>query len=329
MIVVSIMVIGGIALARLPLAFLPNIDVPFIVVNVPYPNSNPSQIEKEIAKPVEEVLATLPGMKHLNSRSSADNVFCFLEFNWGDDLDIVRMQVSEKMELVKADLPDGIGEIRIFTWNTAEIPVIEGRISARGVDLSSNYDLLEARVINPIRRVSGVARVDLDGVAPREIFIELSLAAIKAHSVDVGDVIRRMSGAASNLVLGQVNASGLRYSARAVGSFESIEALVDSGATCALVPETILAGLGVVRIDRQTFVIADGTRVERDIGEAVIRIDGRPRTSVVVFGDANAEPLLGAVTLEEFGLGIDPVGRRLVPMPGYLVGLNPEDAHDS
>ena len=123
--------------------------------------------------------------------------------------------------------------------------------------------------------------------------------------------------------------SAIELAAGPGGPFESLEALVDSGAAYTLVPGTILARLGVARIDRQTFVIADGSRVERDIGEAVVRIGGRARTSVVVFGDADAEPLLGAVTLEEFGLGIDPVGRRLVPVPGYLVGLNPEDAHDS
>ena len=123
--------------------------------------------------------------------------------------------------------------------------------------------------------------------------------------------------------------SAIELAAGAAGPFESLEALVDSGATYTLVPETILGRLGAARIDRQTFVIADGSRVERDIGEAVVRIDGRTRTSVVVFEDANAEPLLGAVTLEEFGLGIDPVGRRLVPVPGYLAGLNLEDAHDS
>ena len=47
---------------------------------------------------------------------------------------------------------------------------------------------------------------------------------------------------------------------------------------------------------------------------------------MVVFGDEDAEPLLGAVTLEEFGLGVDPVRRRLVPVDGYLVGLRPGSA---
>ena len=53
--------------SRLPLAFLPEVDVPFIGIQIPYPNSNPTQVEKEIAKPVEEVLATLPGVKKLRS----------------------------------------------------------------------------------------------------------------------------------------------------------------------------------------------------------------------------------------------------------------------
>ncbi|MFQ5878446.1 MAG: efflux RND transporter permease subunit, partial [Acidobacteriota bacterium] len=217
----------GIALARLPLAFLPNIDVPFIGIVIPYPNSNPTQVEKEITKPVEEVLATLSGVKRLRTTSTADSAEFFLQFDWGDDLDVVRMQVSEKLDLVRQDLPEGIGEILVFSFNTASLPVVQARISAEGVDLSENYELLEARVINRIRRVPGVARVDLDGVAPREIRIDLVLDRIKEHRVDVGALIGRLQGASSNLILGEVHAGGLRYTARAIGTFESLEAIRD------------------------------------------------------------------------------------------------------
>ncbi len=171
MLLVCVIVLGGIAVSRLPLAYLPEVDVPFIHVEIPYPNSNPTQVEKEITKPVEEVLSTLSGVKKLRSESSADSAEVTMEFSWGQDLDIVRMQVSEKMEQVKPSLPPGIGEVMIYSFNTNDIPVIEGRISAKGVDLSENFELLEARVLNPIRRVPGVARVDLNGVAPREISI--------------------------------------------------------------------------------------------------------------------------------------------------------------
>ena len=110
------------------------------------------------------------------------------------------------------------------------------------------------------------------------------------------------------------------------GPPEEIAALADTGATHTLVPAPTLRRLGVEPIGRQTFLIAGGSRVEREIGQVSIRLGDRSRTTVVVFGDEDAEPLLGAVTLEEFGLGADPVGRRLVPVDGYLVGLRPGGA---
>ena len=227
MALLSVMVVGGIAMARLPLAFLPNVDVPFIGITIPYPNSNPTQIEKQITKPVEEVLATLPGVKRLGSTSTADSAEFQIEFTWGHSLDIVRMQVSEKMNQVKPGLPPGIGDILIFSFNTSDIPVVQARIAAEGVDLSKNYDLLQARVVNRIRRVPGVARVDLDGVKPREIYIDLVLDRVKEHAVDLGALIQKLQGASSNLVLGQISHDGLRYTARALGAFGSIEALQD------------------------------------------------------------------------------------------------------
>ena len=227
MLLISVLVLGGIAIARLPLAYLPEIDVPFIGVQIPYPNSNPKEIEREIVKPVEEVLSTLAGVKTLNATASADNAEFFLEFDWGHELDVVRMQVSEKMDQVKAELPVSIGEIVIFSFNTSDIPVVQARVSAKGVDLSESYDLIEARILNRIRRVPGVARVNLEGVEPREIYIDLILDRVKQHNVDVGALIAQLQGASSNLVLGQIEDGGLRFSARALGEFTTVEELGD------------------------------------------------------------------------------------------------------
>lgn len=227
MILVSILVLGGIAMARLPRAYLPEVDVPFIMVQVPYPNSNPTQVEKEIVKPIEETLSTLAGVKKLNSEAHADGADFFLEFEWGQELDIVRMQVGEKVEQIKPDMPAGVGEILIFSFNTSDIPVVQARLSARGVDLSANYDLLEARVANRLRRIPGVARVTLEGVEPREIDIDLVLDKIREHRVDVGALISQLQGASSNVVLGQIEADGLRFTARAVAGFESLEEIGD------------------------------------------------------------------------------------------------------
>lgn len=97
------------------------------------------------------------------------------------------------------------------------------------------------------------------------------------------------------------------------------DALVDTGATYTLVPRSLIAGLGISAQEHDQFVLADGRRVERDIAVCLVRLDGRMRSTVCVIDDAAPDTLLGAVTLEEFGLAVDPVNRRLVRAEKYLV----------
>ncbi len=105
--------------------------------------------------------------------------------------------------------------------------------------------------------------------------------------------------------------------------FEAVQALVDTGATYTLVPRAVLQGLGVVPEERWPFTLADGRTVEYDVAQIQVRLDGRRRYTVVVFGDDGAQCLLGVVTLEELRLGVDPVNRRLIPVPGVLMALFP------
>lgn len=100
--------------------------------------------------------------------------------------------------------------------------------------------------------------------------------------------------------------------------FETVEALVDTGATYTTVPAPLLERLGIAAHVRDTFILADGRRVDRDIGRAWVRVDGRAELTLVVFGDPET-PSLGAYTLEGLRLAADPVSRRLVPVPGLLL----------
>ncbi len=109
------------------------------------------------------------------------------------------------------------------------------------------------------------------------------------------------------------DAAGRRY--------EQVEALVDTGAIYTTVPASLLEHLGVIAHVRDTFIVADGRRVERDIGRAWVRVDGRTELTLVVFGEPDAPALLGAYTLEGLRLAADPVARRLVPVPGLLLRI--------
>jgi predicted aspartyl protease len=90
--------------------------------------------------------------------------------------------------------------------------------------------------------------------------------------------------------------------------------LVDSGATYSVVPGSTLAALGIEPQRPQRFLLANGDVLERGVGEAGFRFQGEPRTSPVVFGDADDVYLLGAVTLETLGYMLDPFRRELLPL---------------
>ena len=104
--------------------------------------------------------------------------------------------------------------------------------------------------------------------------------------------------------------------------YEMVETLVDTGATYTALPAPLLHSLGVEPHVRDTFVLADGRRVERDIGRTWIRVGGRTELTLVVFGESGAPPLLGAYALEGLRLAADPVGRRLSPVPGLLLSTS-------
>ena len=106
------------------------------------------------------------------------------------------------------------------------------------------------------------------------------------------------------------------------GPAASIEPVVDTGAGFSVVPAALLERLGVQPVEQEEFRLADGEVRVYPVGEARFRIDGRERTTPVVFGDDGVF-LLGAVTLQIFGLVADTTAHRLVPARLLLVGIQP------
>ena len=102
------------------------------------------------------------------------------------------------------------------------------------------------------------------------------------------------------------------------GTARSLEALVDTGAGYSVVPRPILEALGCQPLRTQRVILADGRIEEWSVGQVEVECEGRRTTTPVLMGPPAGPLLLGATTLEELGLGIDPLNRRLVPVDLYL-----------
>ncbi len=220
---ICVIVLGLISMKQLKLAFLPKVDFPAMAAEVVYPNQSPDLIEREVTRPLEEALSTLKGVRKISSESNADGATVRLEFAWGMELDLIRLEMGLKVEEVKPQLPEGVQHVSIFSFNTNDIPIIESRISAPGIDLSENYDLLEKHIKQKLERVPGVAKVQLGGVLPKEVSIDLKLDAINAYNVDVETIIKRLSQDNVALSAGNFKANGLMYNIRSMGKIRSLE----------------------------------------------------------------------------------------------------------
>lgn len=103
------------------------------------------------------------------------------------------------------------------------------------------------------------------------------------------------------------------------GSPRRVEALVDSGAGYSVIPRPLLDPLGCRPQRLQRVVFADGRVEEWPVTQVEVECEARRGISTVLMGPPGAQTLLGATTLQELGLGIDPVNHRLVPVELYPV----------
>jgi HAE1 family hydrophobic/amphiphilic exporter-1 len=219
-----LVVLGSVALIRLPLGFMPEVEEPQLFVQVPFENSTPAQTERLVIRPLEEALGSVKGVTNMWSMCDTRGGRVRLNFAWGHEMSLARAEVIERVDRIRRDLPDTIGDITISgSWdsNEEDSPILEGRLSSNR-DLSESYDLLERKIVRPLERIPGVASVSLDGVNPKEVRINLRAEDLEAHRIDIRDVSRAIRGGNFDLSAGTLRTSDRRLTVRTVGTLDSV-----------------------------------------------------------------------------------------------------------
>ena len=106
--------------------------------------------------------------------------------------------------------------------------------------------------------------------------------------------------------------------------FETVEALVDTGSTFSIVPAGLLHSLGVTVFDEVPMRLADGSLTIDQVGNTMIRLEGKRIITPVIFGREGEPSLLGVVALETALLAVDPVNLRLISTEGLKMSARIE-----
>ena len=226
MVFVSMVSVGLVAGRLLPLEYFPALDVPFIILDIPYQGSTPEEVEREITRPTEEVIATLSGVKRLESTSTANGSRLEVIFDWGTDVATKAVEARERVEAIRDQLPSDVRRINVLKFNLTDMPVLTLRISSER-DLSTAYDMLMRRLVRPLERIQGVARVDFQGIEPREVRIELIADRVVAHGIDLVELQTLLSEINFSDSAGLIRDSDTRYRVNPRGELQSIDEIRD------------------------------------------------------------------------------------------------------
>lgn len=292
--------LGVMSSRLLPLEFLPELEIPFIAVVAPYENSTPEEVEREITRPVEEALATLSGLKRMNSTSSAGQSQTVLVFDWDQDMGAAGIDARSKVDSIQQRLPKDLRRVQVFTMDTGDQPIVTLRISSQR-DLSDAYSLLDRNLKRRLERLPGVSKVELEGVNPQEIRILLDPGRIAAHGIELNQLQRRLERSNFAVSGGLLTSGGLRLSVRPTGEFRTLDEIRgflvdDSGVRLSDIARVELRSPDRNYGRRLDGAYAIGINVYRSTGANMVEVADRVIEEIAAVGEL---PAMQGITLFE------------------------------
>ncbi len=227
MIILSIIVIGILSLNRLPLTFLPEISSSTLRIDVPYPSSSPQEVERLISKPIEDMMGTLSNLEKMTSTSASTGSNVRLSFLAGTDMDLASVEVRDRLDRVRPNLPADVERIRIRRWQSSDLPVFQFSVAwQKGND--ALYDLINKILVPQLQRIEGVANVEIRGMDERKVLVELDLERMRAHRLDFFQLASSLRQNNLNVAGGTVKHGGRKFSVRTIGEYRSVEEIANT-----------------------------------------------------------------------------------------------------
>lgn len=225
MIFCSIIVLAAYSLSRLGIDSMPKIEPPVISVISAYPGASPEDVEVKVSEPLENQLASTPGLEKITSQSSDGLSVISLKFIWGTNLDAASNDVRDRIELAKRflpDIPDEMDNPYIFKFNTSNIPILFMGVTAKE-SYSDLYDLIDKRVADALRQLPGVGTVQMFGGLERQINVWLDRQRLEGYGLSILDIENAIRKENVSKPLGKLKSGLTDYLIRIPGEFLSPE----------------------------------------------------------------------------------------------------------
>ncbi len=215
---VAVAILGLFSLTKLPIDLFPDIETNTIMVMTSYPGASATDIENNVTRPLENVLNSVSDLKHISSQSKENLSLLTLEFEFGEDIDVLTNDVRDKLDMVKSSLPDDAENPIIFKFSTDMMPIVILSVQANE-SMPALYKILDDNVANPLARISGVGSVSVSGAPQREIQVYVDPVKLDAYHLTIESISAVIGAENRNIPGGTFDIGSDTYALRVEGEF--------------------------------------------------------------------------------------------------------------
>ena len=288
MVMVALMVLGLFSYRELGMEAMPNVEIPGAMIEVNYPGASPEAVENDITRPIEESVNTVSGIKTLRANSWEGRGAVYVEFELSTNMDKAMQDIRDKVAMVRPRFPREAKDpfiVRFEGENSRPVAQIGLTASAHSLrDLSTMADQIIGK---RFQGVAGVGQVRLNGMAARQILVNLRPADMTAQAIGVDEVINAITATNANLPAGSISLGADERLVRVEGKMKQarefnkiIVARRANGPVYLEQVATVVDGaqeeMSISRLNGQRAVILDITKVQDanvvDVGQRIQKV---------------------------------------------------------
>lgn len=219
--------LGAIAYTQLPIELLPAVNRPAIYVSTSWPGVAPEDLEVQITQPIEDAVATVPGMLNLTSDTSEGNSRVTVEFQSGHDMSQAALDVLQQVQSAQRSFPTDDPTLQAPTirgFDPTSIPIAV--LGVTGIDDPVKLRTVLEEEVKPIlESADGVGSVEVNGGLERAIMVEFDPQALLAHSLTSQDLVNALEAENRNVPAGTTYVGNRQLLVRSYGWIQNVEEL--------------------------------------------------------------------------------------------------------
>jgi HAE1 family hydrophobic/amphiphilic exporter-1 len=218
----ALMIFGGLAYRDMSKNLMPDVSPPYISIQTIYPGAGPKEVEMQITKKIEDAIASVSGIRMMQSFSMDNVSIVMLEFEISKNPDIASQEVKDKIDLIINDMPSGSQDPIVQKFNMQEIPIMDFVLSG-DLDATELYEIADKQLKDRLSQINGVGSVTLTGGREREIHINVDGLPAYENYISMPQLMQIISAANIDMPGGYYQAGELDYTVRLKGKFDDLE----------------------------------------------------------------------------------------------------------